>query len=176
MFSFISVSAVQNMVHFTCFSIHRISLPIGPFFFKKKFHFVWRNCLVTINHSESVKTARSAFVSYFAKPEKTADILWRYHRCPRGMMSEKRAPKFHTDDASQPRSLKPHLLICRFLRSVLAFENAPYFAFRVQWLLYHLIAEYLSGSLFRRSQCAFAKCCLAQATLTSNLFLVIAHE
>ena len=63
-------------------------------------------------------------------------------------MSVKRAQKFHTDDASQPRSLKPHVLICRFFRSELAFENAPYFAFRVLLLLYHLIAEYLSGSLF----------------------------
>ena len=97
--------------------------------FKKNFTLFGANCLVTINHSESVKTARSAFVSCLAKPEKTADVSWRHHRCPRGMMSEKRAQKFNTDDASQPRSLKPHVLICRFFRSVLAFENALFLRF-----------------------------------------------
>ena len=119
--------------------------------FKKNFTLFGANCLVSINRSGSVKTARSAFVSCLAKPEKTADISWRHHRCHRGVTSEKWAQKFHTDDASQPRSVKPRVLICRFFRSVLAFENAPYFAFRVLLLLYHLIAEYLSGSLFRRN-------------------------
>ena len=114
---------------FHTFSFHLVSLPIGPFFKKKKFTLFGANCLVTINHSERVKTARSAFVSCLAKPEKTADVSWRHHRCPRGMMSEKRAQKFHTDDASQPRSVKPRVLICRFFRSVLAFENAPYLRF-----------------------------------------------
>ena len=32
----------------------------------------------------------------------TADILRRHHCFPREMMSEKRAQKFHTDDASLP--------------------------------------------------------------------------
>ena len=130
------------MIHFTPFHFI-LSHCLLVLFFKKKKNFTLfgANCLVTINHSESVKTARSAFASCLAKPEKTADVSWRHHRCPRGMMSEKRAQK----------SLKPHVLICRFFRSVLAFENAPYFAFRVLLLLYHLIAEYLSGSLFRRN-------------------------
>ena len=38
------------------------------------------------------------------KPEKTADILRRHHWSPREMTSEKRAQKFHTDDASLSRS------------------------------------------------------------------------
>ena len=38
------------------------------------------------------------------QPEKTADIWLRYHWFPRQMTSEKRAQKFHTDDASLPRS------------------------------------------------------------------------
>ena len=37
------------------------------------------------------------------KPEKTVDILRRYHWFPREMTFEKRAQKFHTDDASLPR-------------------------------------------------------------------------
>ena len=37
------------------------------------------------------------------KPEKTVDILRRYRWFPREMMFEKRAQKFHTDDASLPR-------------------------------------------------------------------------
>ena len=37
-------------------------------------------------------------------PEKTADILPRHNWFPRQMTSEKRAQKFHTDDASLPRS------------------------------------------------------------------------
>ena len=36
--------------------------------------------------------------------EKTADIWRRYHWFPREMTSEKPAQKFHTDDASLPRS------------------------------------------------------------------------
>ena len=151
--------------------------------FKKNFTLFGANCLVTSNHSESVKTARSAFASCLAKPEKTADVSWRHHRCPRGMMSEKRAQKFNTDDASQPRSLKPHVLICRFFRSVLAFENAPYFAFRVLLLLYHLIAEYLSGSLFRRNGAVILSLKIGISMRmckvlpdTSNFFFVIAHE
>ena len=99
------------------------------------------------------------------------------------MMSEKRAQKFNTDDASQPRSLKPHVLICRFFISVLAFENAPYFAFRVLLLLYHLIAEYLSGSLFRRNGAVILSLKIGISMRmckvlpdTSNFFFVIAHE
>ena len=61
------------MIHFTFFSIHLVSLPIGPLF-KKNFTLLGANCLVSINHSESVKTARSAFVSCLAKPEKTGDV------------------------------------------------------------------------------------------------------
>ena len=38
------------------------------------------------------------------QPEKTADIWRRYHWFSRQMTSEKRAQKFHTDDASLPRS------------------------------------------------------------------------
>ena len=182
MFTFISISAVQNMIHFTFFSIHLVSLPIGPLF-KRNFTLLGANCLVSINHSESVKTARSAFVSCLAKPEKTGDVSWGHHRCHRGMMSEKRAQKFNTDDASQPRSLKPHVLICRFFRSVLAFEIAPYFAFRVLLLLYHLIAEYLSGSLFRRNGAVILSLKIGISMRmckvlpdTSNFFFVIAHE
>ena len=37
------------------------------------------------------------------KPKKSADIS-RHHWCPREMTSEKQAQKFHTDDASLPRS------------------------------------------------------------------------
>ena len=37
------------------------------------------------------------------KPEKTVDILRRYRWFPREMTFEKRAQKFHTDDASLPR-------------------------------------------------------------------------
>ena len=40
----------------------------------------------------------------FLYPEKTAKISRRYPRFPRKMTSEKRALKFHTDDASLPRS------------------------------------------------------------------------
>ena len=36
------------------------------------------------------------------EPEKTADISPRYHWFPREMTSEKRAQKFHTDDAHSP--------------------------------------------------------------------------
>ena len=39
-------------------------------------------------------------------PEKTANISRRHQRFPREMTSEKRAQKFHTDDASLPRSGK----------------------------------------------------------------------
>ena len=35
-----------------------------------------------------------------SEPEKSADILRRHHWFPRQMTSEKRAQKFHTDDAS----------------------------------------------------------------------------
>ena len=38
------------------------------------------------------------------QPEKTADMSWRHHCFPREVTSEKRALKFHTDDASLPRS------------------------------------------------------------------------
>ena len=38
------------------------------------------------------------------KPEKTADIWRRYHWFSRQMTSEKRAQKFHNDDASLPRA------------------------------------------------------------------------
>ena len=38
------------------------------------------------------------------QPEKTADIWRRCHWFPRQMTSEKRAQKFHADDASLPRS------------------------------------------------------------------------
>ena len=38
------------------------------------------------------------------KPEKTVDILRRHRWFPREMTFEKRAQKFHTDDASLPRS------------------------------------------------------------------------
>ena len=37
------------------------------------------------------------------QPEKTADILRRYHWFPREMKSEEQAQKFHTDDVSLPR-------------------------------------------------------------------------
>ena len=114
------------MIHFTFFSIHLVSLPIGPLF-KKNFTLLGANCLVSINHSESVKTARSAFVSCLAKPEKTGDVSWGHHRCHRGMMSEKRAQKFNTDDASQPRSLKPHVLICRFFCKCTSFWECTIF-------------------------------------------------
>ena len=40
----------------------------------------------------------------FSQPEKTADILRRYRWFPLEMTSEKRAQKFHSDDASLPRS------------------------------------------------------------------------
>ena len=40
----------------------------------------------------------------FSYPEKTADIPRRQHWFPREITSEKRAEKFHTDDASLPRS------------------------------------------------------------------------
>ena len=36
------------------------------------------------------------------KPEKTAEILRRYHWFPREITSEERAEKFHTDDATLP--------------------------------------------------------------------------
>ena len=44
------------------------------------------------------------FMTFLFYPEKTADIWRRYHWFPRQMTSEKRALKFHTDDASLPRS------------------------------------------------------------------------
>ena len=44
------------------------------------------------------------FMTFSFYPEKTADIWRRYHWSPRQMTSEKRALKFHTDDASLPRS------------------------------------------------------------------------
>ena len=37
------------------------------------------------------------------KPEKTAEILRRYYWFPREISSEKRAEKFHNDDATLPR-------------------------------------------------------------------------
>ena len=40
----------------------------------------------------------------FSYPEKTADIPRRQHWFPREITSEERAQKFHTDDASLPRS------------------------------------------------------------------------
>ena len=36
------------------------------------------------------------------EPEKTDDILRRHQRFPREMTTEKRAQKFHTDDALSP--------------------------------------------------------------------------
>ena len=44
------------------------------------------------------------FIYILTKPGKTADIWQRYHWFPRQMTSEKRAQKFHTDDASVPKS------------------------------------------------------------------------
>ena len=44
------------------------------------------------------------FMYILNKPGKTADIWRRYHWFPRQKTSEKRAQKFHTDDASLPRS------------------------------------------------------------------------
>ena len=44
-------------------------------------------------------------------PEKTADIWRRYQWFPRQMTSEKQAQKFHTDDASLPRSGYCFLLV-----------------------------------------------------------------
>ena len=38
------------------------------------------------------------------KPRKSADISRRHHWFPREMTSEEREQKFHTDDASLPRS------------------------------------------------------------------------
>ena len=44
------------------------------------------------------------FIYILTKPGKTADIWRRYHWFPRQMTSEKRAQKFHSDDASLRRS------------------------------------------------------------------------
>ena len=52
--------------------------------------------------STCVRTQAWVLALYW--PEKTADIWRRYHCFSRQMRSEKRAQKFHTDDASLPRS------------------------------------------------------------------------
>ena len=46
----------------------------------------------------------SITLSHYKQPEKTADIWRCNHWFLRQMTSEKRAQKFHTDDASPPRS------------------------------------------------------------------------
>ena len=43
-------------------------------------------------------------IQFISWPEKTADIWRRQHWFAREMTSEKRAQKFHTDDASLSRS------------------------------------------------------------------------
>ena len=50
---------------------------------------------------DSIKSARGTGIS---RPEKIADISRHQHWFPRETRSEKRAQKFHTDDASLPRS------------------------------------------------------------------------
>ena len=47
---------------------------------------------------------RKTFAFTIKQPEKTTDISQRHHWFPRKMTSLKSAQKFHTDDASLPRS------------------------------------------------------------------------
>ena len=64
---------------------------IRMLFFRPKLILGWKySCIIL----------KLYFMTFPFYPEKTADIWRRYHWFPRQMTSEKRAQKFHTDDAS----------------------------------------------------------------------------
>ena len=77
------------------------NLASGHFFFFKEFN----QCL---NNGKVSARKRGNEILYNKllqkQPEKTADIWRRYHWFPLQITSGKRAQKFHTDDASLPRS------------------------------------------------------------------------
>ena len=54
--------------------------------------------------AQSLELVNPCENSRMGQPAKTADIWRRYYWFPRQMTSKKRAQKFHTDDASLPRS------------------------------------------------------------------------
>ena len=99
---------------------------ISSFIFFQQFHFDWRKLS---SYNLSFLKFQTAFVLPRVAWENSRHFV-RPPRAPRGMTSEKRAPKSHTYVASLPRSVKPPVLILLlffFSVTVLAFENAPNF-------------------------------------------------